>query len=113
MSTMLDRLAEIYTSMATENFQKPFGRHFATSLIDEFDKSSEDQYYLFIGNVNEWPNESSPPGVTGSVDVQNDAFRNAIAAKRIDKNNAIHIVPRNNWVSGSVYNAYDDTVSLY
>jgi len=110
---MLDRLAEIYTSMAIENFQKPFGRHFATSLISDFDKTNEDQYYLFIGNVNEWPNESVPPGVTGSVDVQNDAFRNAIAAKRIDKNNAIHIVPRNNWISGSVYDAYDDTLSLY
>jgi hypothetical protein len=91
---MLDRPAEIYTSMAIENFQKPFGRHFATSLINDFAKSSEDQYYLFIGNVDEWPNEASPPGVTGSIDTQNDAFRSAIAAKRIDKNNAIHIVPR-------------------
>ncbi len=110
---MLDQPAEIYTSMSTQNFQKPFGRHFATSLINDFDKSNEDQYYLFIGNVDEWPNESAAPGVTGSIDVQNDAFRNAIAAKRIDKNDAIHVVPRNNWVSGSFYSEYDDTLSLF
>ena len=113
MSTMLDRPAEIYTSMATENFQKPFGRHFATSLINDFAKSSEDQYYLFIGNVDEWPNESVAPGVTGSLDAQNDAFRTSIAAKRIDKNNAIHIVPRTNWVSGTTFDVYDDTLSLF
>jgi len=41
-------------------------------------------------------------------DTYYDIWRNMIAAKRIQFSDVSHVVPRNNWVSGTTYAEYDD-----
>ena len=63
---------------------------------------------MTFGKSSSWPNDSSPLQANTSVVSYNDIWKNMIGAKRIVGNNIRHAVPRINWISGTVYAAYDD-----
>ena len=91
--------------------QNTFKTSFASDLFSSFDIGSKDQYFVYFGKVDSWTDDSSPDTLVDCVDSEFSAYRNAIALKRIDKSNVFHMVTRYDWVSGTSYAKYDDTVS--
>lgn len=63
--------------------------------------------YLTVGKVDPWSNDAAPLQANSSVTVFNDVWKNMIGAKLITGNDVRHVIPRHNWTSGTVYDAYD------
>lgn len=73
---------------------------------------SSQNFYLFIGQTLQWPQENSPPV---PIDCENDissAFRNMMSAKLITSSNVILAVPRYDWTLNTVYTQYNSAVNL-
>ena len=68
---------------------------------------------MFVGKASPWGDENSPDASTDSVYDTNFAWRNSLAAKRIDIKNVFHVIPRYDWTSGTVYSDYDDSTDLF
>jgi len=92
--------------------QNTFKTSFARELMKDFETKSDNQYYLYFGKSDAWTDDNSPDAVTDSVSSSFSAYRNAVAFKRVDRVDAFHIVTRYDWVSGTVYDQYDDTVDM-
>jgi len=112
--------------MASNALRKELQTTFAKDLYDNFSNDADDQYFLLLGKVDSWgltgPPEAGPYGTTGddypavNVDTTEmglQAWRDGIGAKRISSRNIYHMVRRYNWTSGTVYDAYSDTVDLF
>jgi len=98
---------------------KSFSLTFAKDLANEFNNDQENQYFLYFGKVDSWTNapystaSTATPGTnTDSVERANYALRDTVAAKRISSRNIYHMIPRNNWTFGTVYDEYDDTAEM-
>lgn len=68
-------------------------------------------YYHFWGRTADW---------SGSVEVPQDSLKyeiqardNAINLKKISSSDVIYVIPRHDWVNGTVYDMYDDAVGSY
>jgi hypothetical protein len=73
------------------------------SLVDT------DNAYLFIGRSREWP--ASDTAITIPEDSRTEerkAREVMTAAKKIAASDVSHVIPRYNWVSGTIYQEYDD-----
>jgi len=92
--------------------QKTFKNHFARDLINDFNADTDNQYFIYFGKVEAWDDDNSPDSLTDSVQAEFSAHRNALGIKRIERVNAFHVVERYDWVSGTIYTQYDDTVDL-
>lgn len=85
----------------------------AEQFKEAFSESSPDSLYLFIGRPQPWPIETVPPAITQTVDASEyDPWIDMIAAKKINAGDISFVVPRIDWVSGRVYNQYDNQVDL-
>jgi hypothetical protein len=96
-------------AIITSNFRTENANNFRDSIID-----TDNSVYLFIGKSDAWSDvitdntdTEAPNPVDVVVDV-NDAWQNAIALKRASASDVINIIPRHDWISGSVYAAWDD-----
>lgn len=75
--------------------------------------------YLGIGRPVRWGDASDPElateieEVTYTTDYVNQTFRDMIAMKKIAAADTALVVPRVDWVSGTVYDTYDDDVELF
>ncbi len=92
-------------------FQTGFGEKIATDVYDSI-VSGSDNYFVFIGKVDPWDDESDPPAIVDSVRGQFDGQRNAIALKKIEPFDVIYVIPRYNWGSGTVYKKFEDDEDL-
>ena len=69
--------------------------------------------YLFVGRTQQWP--SSDTSIDTPVNRFQDtqtAHQRMMAAKKITAGDLSHAAPRYNWVSGTTYVGWDDTVDL-
>lgn len=71
--------------------------------------------YACIGKNTPWPDESNPPSPPKNVEHEHYTIKkDFIGGKRIDTGSVSHVIPRKDWVSGTVYTMYKDTsTSLY
>lgn len=70
---------------------------------------SNENFYMFLGKTTAWSNESSPDV---PADTDSEAFTAAseiFAMKKLTSTNACLVVPRYDWVSGTVYDQYSST----
>lgn len=63
--------------------------------------------YMTIGRSVSWPDDNAPPQANTSVASYYDLWNNMIGGKKITGNDIRHVVPRFDWVSGTVYAQYD------
>jgi len=105
--------------MASDAMTKSFSLTFASDLANEFDNDNTNQYFIYFGKVDTWENvpyssasASTPASNVDSVERSNYAKRDAVAAKRISSRNIYHLIPRNNWTTGTVYDEYDHTAEM-
>ena len=109
-------------AIITSNFRTENANNFRDSIVN-----TDNSVYLFVGKSDAWSDvitdntdTEAPTPVDGVVDT-NDAWKNAIAAKRVTATDVINIIPRHasvssvdvslDWVSGSTYAPWDDADS--
>lgn len=70
--------------------------------------SPNTKLFLVFGKTDAWANDASP-NVANSADVTRyEIWDNMIGGKRILGGDMHHVIPRINWTSNTVYDAYDD-----
>lgn len=94
---------------------KKFRIHNTNQFVESFTETSPTRYYLFIGRVSPFSNDSTPPTpIDTTFNVDFDYYRDMISMKRINASDITHAIPRYNWTSGRVYKIYDDkNANLY
>jgi hypothetical protein len=70
--------------------------------------NENDFFYFFVGRTTEWDDEESPELPVDSPRYANTSSRNMLFVKRIQSSDTVLMIPRINWVSGTVYDQYDD-----
>lgn len=73
--------------------------------------NENDYYYFFVGRTTEWDDEESPPTPIDSREQISAADRNKLFLKQIEPSDAVLAITRRDWVSGTVYDQYDDAYS--
>lgn len=66
------------------------------------------RYYYFIGKTTEWADEENPPKPDDNFSTELQSRLDLVAVKEITPTDCALVIPRYNWVSGSVYDSYDD-----
>ena len=68
-------------------------------------------YYYFLGKTLSWPDEFNPPLPIDSAAYEHDTRNEIISLKEISTNDVAYVIPRIDWVSGTIYDQYDDSYS--
>lgn len=93
-------------AIVTDTFKK-----FAGDLIKADFDSASTLYFIGIGRSQVWNDSDITTSVTNRQATERDFRQNLQAVRQI--NDMSYVVPRVNWTSGSVYNAFDDNVTGY
>lgn len=81
----------------------------AKQVKESVSEPQSSNVYLTFGKSSSWANDAAPPQANTSTVEHNDIWKNMIGGKRISGNNIRHAIPRVDWTSGVVYEAYSDT----
>ena len=92
-------------SIYTKSMQIFNAENFKASIGD----TSEPYVYFTFGKVDAWASEVAPPQANNSVDTFNQVWKNMMGAKKIVGNDVRLAIRRFDWVSGTVYDEYDDS----
>jgi hypothetical protein len=85
----------------------------ASQFKEAFTEVSPDFLYLFIGRVQEWPNNDTIPALQETVSTTDyNPWRDMLGVKKIATNDMSFAIERTNWVSGTVYDQYDNFENL-
>ena len=93
------------TSIYTKSMQIFNAENFKASIGD----TGLPYVYLTFGKIDAWASEGNPPQPYNSVDTFNQVWKNMIGAKKIVGNDVRLAIRRYDWVSGTIYTAYDDS----
>lgn len=83
---------------------------FAGAIYKEI-LSRSARYYHFIGRTLTWESDMFPPTIVDSKAYERYCRNELIAMKEITPSDISFIIPRINWLSGVVYDNYDDQYS--
>lgn len=90
-------------AIVTDNFRVRDANDFIASV-------SEDSMYMFIAKTDPWPNDIAPPAPTDSLqETEYTHWDDMIAAKKMVAANVSNLIPRVDWLSGTIYTEYDPT----
>lgn len=78
------------------------------TVYDEI-TSASDRYYMAIGRSEAWDSAETVPTPTNSYRTVRNFRLSGQSIKQIT--DVSYVVPRHNWTSGTIYNAYDDDLS--
>ena len=97
--------------MAKQIVPSDFKTHLIDQLIESVDEPSNTVYYAFIGNhVDSGVTLDDISAPTQKLqDLNVDTYRNMILGKRLTSDDFSIMIPRYEWETGTVYDAYDDT----
>jgi hypothetical protein len=70
-------------------------------------------FYCFLSRVNPWTSETIPPAPTQDQKYLKETFRNMFVARKITSNDMSPVIERINWVSGEVYDYYQDDINMF
>jgi hypothetical protein len=65
-------------------------------------------YYYFLGKTLKWDNELAPPYPVDSYAYEREVRSEIITLKQITPSDVAFVIPRKNWISGLVYDMFDD-----
>jgi hypothetical protein len=86
-----------------------FRIHNAEQFIESLSEAANTVLYFYVGGVTPFADDSEPPTPTNSTaNIEFIPWRDSIAAKRVQASDAVHVIDRYNWTSGTVYDQYDD-----
>jgi hypothetical protein len=73
--------------------------------------SKGSNYYYFLGKTLEWGDENVPPIPVDSPAYEHDTRNEIISLKEISTNDVSYVIPRIDWIHGTIYDQYDDCYS--
>lgn len=90
--------------------RKQFGTALATNFLNEI-RYQRNNYYYFLGKLEPWENSDSPESPFEPLSYSEDTKirNNSAYFKKITPNDVSLVTKRNYWVSGEVYEQWDDT----
>jgi len=95
---------------ATKDLAITTAESFLRSITSSGVDSATGVYYVVLGGSAPYENEPTPILPTDNEQyLHYDVHRNFIGGKKINANDASHVIPRYNWTSGTVYSMYRDT----
>ena len=105
------------SSYASKEMNIMGAKAFIDSVNESDGRSTKNSTILYavLGKSTEWPNEPNAPTATETIKNKHyDIWKNAIGAKKINANDVSHVIPRNDWATGTVYPMYKHTnINLY
>jgi len=87
-------------------------RSYAENLLTELERN-ENQYFFFIGKATPWSNENSPSSYDNSIKSDYQVMNDIIGYKKLNPSNIVFALPRYEWIAGTTYDQYDDTIDLF
>ena len=79
----------------------------AKNLTDSFNTAAgASEAYVFVGRVRPWADDNAPPVPQNNYKTFYDAYDDMFALKRVLDADVYFMIPRLNWVTGSVYDYY-------
>ena len=94
-----------------------FRQHNAEQFLESFSEAAASNYYLFIGKASPFTTTTSggtdttPPAPQDTVTVENYKWDSMLAAKRIGSTDVSYVIPRRNYVNGTVYDMYEHDIT--
>lgn len=85
-------------------------RSLVESVYNEF-ISRRSNYYYYIGNILEWGIPSIPETPEATQDYENYTRNGILSVKRINLRDVSFVIPRIDWVLGTVYDQFDGNYS--
>ena len=82
----------------------------AEGLFNEMQNRSA-RYYYFLGKTLSWDTDTNPPYPVDSFYYENQTRNEIITLKEIKSTDVAFVVPRVDWVSGQIWDMYDDQYS--
>ncbi|NCZ68963.1 MAG: hypothetical protein EBY80_02040 [Actinobacteria bacterium] len=101
-------------AIITNDYRLYNAKQFVESIKEPFagnDANANTHHYVFIGRPQSWSNDNAPPTPVDTIELQFDVYKDMIAMKRVYNTDVAHVVPREDWVSGTVYDEYNHKVS--
>lgn len=93
------------SAIVTNNFRIKDANTFIESV-------NTNSIYMYIGKISPWPDDFAPPLPVDTVaETTYNEWNDMIAAKLVTSFDAVNMIPRNDWVSGTQYAQYDPTNS--
>lgn len=83
---------------------------FADAIYKEI-LSRSSKYYYFLGKTLVWSDEANPPIVIDSLSYEREVRNEIIAMKEITPSDISYMLPRVDWITGTIYDEYDDQYS--
>lgn len=96
-------------NIVTNDFKIYNADQFAESLGE----SANSVVYMFIGRPYSWSDENTPPAPNNNPIFYFEYWDDMIAMRRVGGTDVKNVVPRYDWVSGTVYAEYDTIYNLY
>ena len=69
--------------------------------------------YCFLSWIDPWTNDTSPPIPTQDQAYIKNVFKNMFVAKKINASNISPVTQRVDWISGTTYDYYEDTIDMF
>lgn len=88
-------------------FKSALGTSIADSIYNEI-QAQTGKYYYFMGKTLSWSDPANPPVPIDSYDYELETRRRMITFKKINPTDVSFVIPRVSWVSGTIYDQYDD-----
>lgn len=95
------------------SIRKQFGTTLATAMLRDI-QHQKSNYYYFLGKLDPWVGDDEAPSAIQSTSEYEDIQirNNAAYFKKITPNDVTLVCKRTDWVSGTVYKQWDNTLDM-
>ena len=90
--------------------KSPLHNSIAEALFDEIQNRNA-RYYYFLGKTVSWVDDTTPPYPVDSFDYELQTRNEMITLKEIKSTDVSFVIPRVDWVTGQIWDMYDDQYS--
>lgn len=91
-------------AIVNNNFRIFAAQKFIEGLYET--QLSTNNLFLWIGKSTPWSNESDPDKPHDTVASRKETFVDMLAMKRVSPSDCSLVIPRNDWLSGTIYSQY-------
>jgi hypothetical protein len=90
--------------------KSPLDNSIADAVYNEIQNRSA-RYYYFLGKTINWTDETNPPYPIDSFNYELQTRNEIITLKELNSTDVAFVIPRVDWVTGQVWDMYDDQYS--
>lgn len=90
--------------------KSPLDNSIANAVYNEIQNRSA-RYFYFLGKTIAWDSETTPPYPVDSFNYELQTRNEIITLKEINSTDVAFVIPRIDWVTGQVWDMYDDQYS--